>query len=84
MTNTFESTAASPLPTLGFFPVSNAKDLFKQRFRVSLAQCVRRGFHVEECFGLIWEETLEDVELSFRDQNELYPELIQWARRWIQ
>jgi hypothetical protein len=84
MTHTFESSAAPAFPSLGFFPVSNAKDLFKQRFRCSIAQCIRRGFQVEECFGLIWEETLEEVELSFRDQNELYPELIEWARRWIQ
>ena len=84
MTHTFESAASPTFAALGFFQVSNAKDLFKERFRCSLAQCVRRGFHVEECFGLIWEETLEQVELSFRDQNELYPELIEWARRWIQ
>lgn len=41
-----------------------------------------RGFQVEECFGMIWEETLEEVELSFREQNELFPELIAWAKRW--
>lgn len=84
MNHTLESSAATSFPVLGFFPVASAKEKFEQRFRCALAQCVNRGFQVEECFGLIWEETLEEVELSFREQNELYPELIEWARRWIQ
>ena len=84
MTHTFEYAVAPTFPALGVLRLSNAKELFKQRFRCSLAQCVRRGFHVEECFGVIWEETLEGVELSCREQNELYPELIEWARGWIQ
>ena len=32
---------------------------------------------------MIWDETLDEVHLTFREQNELYPELIEWARRWI-
>lgn len=79
-----ESSVAPSFPSLGFFPVPSAKEIFEQRFRCALSQCVRRGFQVEECFGVIWEETLEQVELSFREQNELYPVLINWARQWIQ
>jgi hypothetical protein len=84
MTHVLPSSAASPSPAPGFDPLANvpARDLFEERFRRALTQCVQRGFHVEECFGAIWEETLEEVELSFREQNELYPDLIDWARRW--
>jgi hypothetical protein len=85
MRHTLESpTASASFSVLEYFPAHDAKDKFKTRFRCALAQCVRRGFQVEECFGVIWEETLEKVELSFRDQNDVYPELIEWARRWIQ
>lgn len=66
------------------FAAAPAREQFEQRFRCALLQCVRRGFHVEECFGVIWEETLEEVDLSFREQNELYPELIAWAKLWMQ
>lgn len=78
-----ESSVAPSFAGLGFSPVPSAKEIFEQRFRCALSQCVRRGFQVEECFGVIWEETLEQVEISFREQNELYPNLIAWAKRWI-
>ena len=80
-------TLAAPMelfpPAVEFFPVISKKDAFRERFRCALLQCVRRGFQVEECFGLIWDETVEEVDLSFRDQNEMFPELISWAKRWV-
>lgn len=84
MSHVLQSAAATPSPLPGFGAFANVppKELFEERFRRALAQCVQRGFQVEECFGAIWEETLEEVELSFREQNELYPDLIDWARRW--
>jgi hypothetical protein len=56
------------------------KELFRQRFQRSMRSCVRRGFSVEESFGMIWEETWEEIALSERDQSELYDELIHWAK----
>jgi hypothetical protein len=55
-------------------------DLFRRRFQSALRNCVRRGFSVAECFGVIWVETLEEINLSEHEQHELYDELIVWAR----
>lgn len=57
-----------------------AKAEFQSRFKRALTRCVRRGFSLEESFGMIWEETLELIELSEDAQSELYPELIAWAK----
>ena len=70
-------------PAMGFFPVISKKEIFCERFRCALLQCVRRGFQVEECFGIIWDETVQEIDLSYREQNELFPELIGWAKRWV-
>ena len=56
---------------------------FRRQFKRSLSQCVNHGFSVEECFGMIWEEVLEEIELSECAQSQLYEELIAWARRWV-
>jgi hypothetical protein len=61
----------------------SAKDVFRHRFQRSLRSCVRRGFSVEEAFGMIWEETWEEVILSEREQSELYDELIDWAKKTV-
>lgn len=71
-------------PAFGLFQPVSARDQFRQRFQCALSKAVKRGFHVEECFGVIWEETLDEVELCFREQNELFPELIEWAKGWMQ
>jgi len=83
MRHTLEFAPDAFSTALAFFPPVSEKEHFRQRFRCALIQCIGKGFHVEECFGMIWEETLEEVELSCREQNELYPELIEWARRWM-
>lgn len=54
---------------------------FRVKFRHSLRRSVERGFSVEECFGVVWEETLEKVNLSDSDQRILFAEMIEWARR---
>ena len=53
---------------------------FRVRFQRSVQNCVRRGFSVEESFGVIWEETLEEIRLSEIEQARLYEELIEWAK----
>src|SRR3954463_5783096 len=83
MRHTLEAAASRLSPAVDLFPAQDKKGLFRERFRCAIAQCVRHGFEIEECFGVIWEETQERVELSFRDQNDLYPELINWAKRWM-
>ena len=57
-----------------------AKDEFRQRFQRSLRACLRKGFSVEECFGLVWEETLDLIPLPEPEQGPLYEEMIQWAK----
>jgi hypothetical protein len=61
-------------------PPCASKDLFRQRFQRSLRACLRRGFCVEESFGMIWIETWEEVPLNEKDQGEVYEELINWAK----
>ena len=56
------------------------KELFRERFQHSLRACLRRGFCVEESFGMIWIETWEEVPLNDEEQGELYGELISWAK----
>lgn len=57
------------------------KELFRQSFQRALQACVRRGFSVEESFGMIWVETWEEVSLSDQEQAELYREMLNWAKR---
>jgi hypothetical protein len=58
----------------------SARELFRSKFQRSLRECLRHGFVIEECFGLIWEETMDDVCLLENEQSEIYEELIAWAR----
>jgi hypothetical protein len=83
MRHTLEAPTKPLSPAVEFFAVANKKEVFRERFRCAIAQCIRHGFEIEECFGVIWEETQERVELSHRDQSDLYPELITWAKRWM-
>lgn len=66
--------------TQDFAPNCGAKDLFRERFKNALRGCVRRGFSMEESFGMIWVETWEEISLSDEEQAELYGELLQWAK----
>ena len=75
--------AIATLSTCPFVAASLApsrKEQFRQRFQRSLRACVRRGFVMEESFGMIWEETWEEIALTDREQSELYEELIRWAK----
>jgi hypothetical protein len=77
-----------PAPTCHEIPSGDAvirgqnrvKNQFRQKFKRSLSQCARRGFSIEECFGLIWEEISEKIRLPEASQSELYDELIDWAK----
>ena len=76
--------AFATLPTISFVPAAlplSLKEQFRLKFQRSLRSCIRRGFSVEESFGMIWEETWEEIELSEREQCELYEELIKWAKK---
>lgn len=59
---------------------SDEKRAFRLKFQHSLQRCLQKGFSVEECFGIIWEETLEQIGLSDSDQRALFSEMIDWAR----
>ena len=56
------------------------KQAFQLMFQRSLRRCVERGFSAEECFGIIWEETLEKIDLSDAEERALFSEMIHWAR----
>jgi hypothetical protein len=75
--------AIATLSTFSFVSAvapASRKEQFRQKFQRSLRCCVRRGFSLEESFGMIWEETWEEVALTEREQAELYEELIAWAK----
>ena len=53
---------------------------FRQCFQRSLLFSVRRGALIEESFGRIWNEVLDQIELNEQQEAQLYAELLQWAR----
>lgn len=58
-----------------------SKVKFRRQFRRSLKQCVKKGISVEECFGVIWVEMVEETDLSESEYPKLYAEMIAWARK---
>ena len=62
------------------FIESGARDQFRARFKHALSGCLHKGFLLEECFGVIWEETLEEISLSEKAQRTLYAELLEWVK----
>src|SRR5438552_18649348 len=64
-------------------PQSNteaSRQRFRAQFATVLTACVRRHFSVEESFGLVFDETLDQIPLTESEQRHLYKELLQWAR----
>ena len=59
---------------------SGAREQFRTRFQQALIGCLRKGFLLEECFGLIWDETLEEIRLTEKEQGTLYSELLEWVK----
>jgi hypothetical protein len=66
-----------------FIPARNGSGMerFREKFQQSLRSCLRRGFSVEESFGMIWEETWEEVAVTEEEQSQLFDELINWAKK---
>jgi len=62
------------------FAESGAREQFRVRFKHALSGCLHKGFLLEECFGMIWEETLEEISLSEKAQGTLYAELLEWVK----
>jgi len=62
------------------FAESGAREQFRVRFKHALSGCLHKGFLLEECFGVIWEETLEEISLSEKAQRTLYAELLAWVK----
>ena len=52
---------------------------FTLRFQRQLAEYQSRKGSAAEGFGLVWEQTLQEVPLDEETQCELYRELIDWA-----
>lgn len=61
-------------------PESGSKERFRSRFQKALQGCLRRRFSLEESFGLIFAETLNEVPLSVEEETELFAELLAWAK----
>ena len=62
------------------FTESVVRDQFRFRFKRALCGCLHKGFLLEECFGVIWEETLEEIALTEKAQRTLYAELLEWVK----
>jgi hypothetical protein len=58
----------------------DSKQQFRQYFQRSLRACLRRHFSVEEAFGVIFAESLQEVPLTAAEESELFDELLNWAR----
>lgn len=56
------------------------REIFRSKFQHGIRECVRHGFAIEESFGIVWEETLDEICLLDDEKNGLYEELIAWAR----
>lgn len=61
----------------------SAKSEFRHQFKRALLQCVKHGFSIEECFGTVWEEVLDEVCPPETAQSQLYDELIAWAKKRV-
>ena len=61
-----------------------ARERFTVKFKQALAGCLQKGFLLEECFGLIWEETLDEISLPENEHRTLYEELLAWVKTHIQ
>jgi hypothetical protein len=59
---------------------ASRKDRFRDKFQRSLRSCLRKGFTLEESFGMIWVETWEEIAITEEEQSVLYGELIRWAK----
>lgn len=60
------------------------KAQFRDQFQRALRRCVRKGFAVEACFAIVWEETTEAFDFSDSILGELYKEMIVWVKSEIQ
>ena len=65
-------------------PGKDKIDAFMQRFQSALSHCVQKGFLVDDCFALIWKETLEEIGLANPYRPTVYRELWNWAREQLQ
>lgn len=77
----FHSINLNPLTILSVVTVKESKEEFRRQFRRSLMKRVQKGFSIEECFGLVWEGTLEKTRLPESEHAKLYEELIAWAKQ---
>jgi hypothetical protein len=58
-----------------------SKERFRARFQKALQVCLRRRFSLEESFGLIFAETLNEIPVSLEEETQLFAELLSWARQ---
>ena len=58
---------------------SASKQKFRRYFQRSLRACLRRHFSLQEAFGVIFEETLQEVPLTAAEESELFEELLAQA-----
>jgi hypothetical protein len=72
-TNTFFGAFAS-------IRTGSEKARFREKFQRSMRSCIRKGFTLEESFGMIWVETWEEIAINDEEQSALYEELIRWAK----
>lgn len=59
---------------------SNPQERFRLRFQSGLKQYLSTRESVAEGFGIVWEQTLDEVPLEDKLQRALYARLLDWAR----
>jgi hypothetical protein len=63
---------------------SEQKAQFREQFQRALRISARKGFAVDECFAIVWQETSEAFDFSESTFVELYQEMITWVKAEIQ
>jgi hypothetical protein len=83
MNSSRENTVQKAMGNAGKGLKTASKNEFRNQFKRALLQCVKHGFSVEECFGMVWMEILDSVRLPEAAQPEIYEELIAWAKKRV-
>ncbi len=68
------------MPVVESVVCEDEKQAFRLCFQHSLRRCVEMGFSPEESFGVVWEETLERVDIRAADQRLMFLEMLDWTR----
>ena len=58
----------------------DSRHRFYAHFTKHLTACIKRRFSVAESFGVVFDETLQEIPLNENEQRAVYHQLLQWVR----